>query len=196
MVHDLRRGAGRLNNTWEVDSSLGVAWNRKSLRRRAALLRPVPHAILVFRSRSATASHMLRYQGLRVCGGLVAFWHSTTVNPEAYHFWGIIDSPCTGANKLRGSIGNLTCMSIGVAYHTRARAGFPQKFGRWVNIMGKGELHATDRTIRPSIRWARGGQARGDRRDLHSENSSGSRGRLLLRHIIAGSCLRCLQGPR
>lgn len=132
--------------------------------------------------------------GIKVCAFVGDSWDFGIVKPRAYHFWGIIDSPCTRANKLRGSIGNLTCMSIGVAHHTRARAGFPQKFGRWVNIMGKGELHATDRTIRPSIRWARGGRARGDRRDLHSENSSESRGRLLLRHRIAGRCLRCLQG--
>lgn len=118
----------------------------------------------------------------RLWGGTLGI--SGSIKPGAYHFWGIIDSPCFCANKLRGSIGNLTCMSIGVARperHARTRAGFPQKFGRWVNSMGKGELHTTERTFHQTINpMGTGGQARGDRRDLHSENNSRPRGRLIL----------------
>lgn len=141
---------------------------------------------------------MLLYQGLRACGGTLGTFGS--IKPGAYHFWGIIDSPCFCANKLRGSIGNLTCMSIGVARpecHARTRAGFPQKFGRWVNSMGKGELHTTERTFHQTINpMGTGGQARGGRRDLHSENNSRTRGRLILQHTIAGRCVRYAQRQR
>lgn len=87
VFHDLRRGAGRLNNTWEVDNILGLALNRKSLRRRAALLRPGSHSTLAFPSRSAPTAHLLRYQGLRVGGGFLGFWQSI-LNPRGLSFLG------------------------------------------------------------------------------------------------------------
>lgn len=124
VFHDLRRGDGRLNNTWEVDSSLGLALNRKTIRRRAALLRP---ASIHPRVSVQICTDFPFVPGIKVYafgGGFLGFCNST-VKPEAYHFWGIIDSPCFRANKLRGSIGNLRCMSIGVARHAHTRAGFP-----------------------------------------------------------------------